>query len=108
MQKDWNKACREKEKSDRDKGMNADGERRQSRQENKDYNDENTLFKVYSLFFIINYFLKNDQCMYALSCANTKGTLSCIMKMRMFTTETEASNNREHQDSCCDNEDVLI
>lgn len=30
MQKDWNKACREKEKSDRDKGMNADGEERLS------------------------------------------------------------------------------
>lgn len=56
VQKDWNKACREKEKSDRDKGMNADGERRQFRQENKDYNDENTLFKAYSLCFIINYF----------------------------------------------------
>jgi len=46
VQKNWNEACREKEKSDRDKGMNADGEIRLTRQKNKDYNDENTDLKL--------------------------------------------------------------
>lgn len=40
------KACREKEKSDRDKGMNANGEGRLSRQDSKDWGDQNTRFKV--------------------------------------------------------------